>query len=120
LEVLQDRQVRALYMLARDPGDALIQHDQKVAIELLGSLARTGNRDAGGALAALLRKTGSPSPVERDGRGGIRHPGPDGMLGSGNGPVPQVLIAPAGPPCTLPPGLHFSGPGNLKPLRSRF
>jgi hypothetical protein len=56
LEVLQDRQVRALYGLVWDPGDALIRHDQKVAIELLGSLARKGNREAGGALAALLRK----------------------------------------------------------------
>ena len=55
MECFHDREVGALYILARDSGGALIQHDQRVAIQHLGSLARGGNREAGGALAALLR-----------------------------------------------------------------
>jgi hypothetical protein len=55
LVTFQDKQVRTLYYLTRDPGEILISHDQKVAIELLGSLALKGNRDAQDALAALLR-----------------------------------------------------------------
>ncbi|MDD1662139.1 MAG: hypothetical protein LUQ60_00100 [Methanomicrobiales archaeon] len=55
LVTFQDTQVLNLYILAREPGEILISDDQKVAIELLGSLAHKGNRDAMGALAALLR-----------------------------------------------------------------
>jgi len=55
LVIFQDKQVLTLYILARNPGKMLISNDQKVAIELLGSLAQEGNRDAMGALAALLR-----------------------------------------------------------------
>lgn len=51
----QDRQVLLLYNLARDPGETLISNDQKVAIQLLGSLAQDGNREAREALLALLR-----------------------------------------------------------------
>ena len=53
--IFQDRQVQTLYFLARDSDRTLISNDQKVAIELLGSLAQEGNRDAIRALAALLR-----------------------------------------------------------------
>ena len=53
--IFQDKQVHTLYILARDPDNMLISNDQKVAIELLGSLAQGGNTDAMGALAALLR-----------------------------------------------------------------
>jgi hypothetical protein len=55
LVIFQDKQVLTLYILARNSGKMLISNDQKVAIELLGSLAQEGNRDAMGALAALLR-----------------------------------------------------------------
>jgi hypothetical protein len=55
LVIFQDRQVRTLYILARDSDNTLISNNQKVAIELLGSLAQGGNRDAMEALAALLR-----------------------------------------------------------------
>jgi hypothetical protein len=55
LVIFQDKQVLILYNLARFPGEMLISNDQKVAIQLLGSLAQEGNRDARGALAALLR-----------------------------------------------------------------
>jgi hypothetical protein len=55
LLIFQDKQVSTLYNLARDPGEMLISNDQKVAIQLLGLLAHEGNRDAQGALAALLR-----------------------------------------------------------------
>ncbi len=53
--IFQDKQVLTLYILARNSGKMLISNDQKVAIELLGSLAQEGNRDAMGALVALLR-----------------------------------------------------------------
>jgi hypothetical protein len=55
LVIFQDKQVRTLYNLARDPGEILISNDQKVAIQLLGLLAQEGNSDARGALTALLR-----------------------------------------------------------------
>jgi hypothetical protein len=55
LKISQDRQVLTLYNLARDTNESLISNDQKVAIELLGHLASGGNREARGALLALLR-----------------------------------------------------------------
>ena len=55
MEAFQDRQVFILYNLARDTDEALISHDQKVAIEILGSLAEGGNQEARRALLSLLR-----------------------------------------------------------------
>jgi hypothetical protein len=55
LGTFQDRQVLTLFNLARDADESLISHDQKVAIELLGSLARGGNREARTALLLLLK-----------------------------------------------------------------
>jgi hypothetical protein len=55
LVTFQDRQVRTLYNIARDADESLITHDQKVAIEILGSMAKNGNQQAGKALLALVR-----------------------------------------------------------------
>lgn len=55
MEIFQDRQVLTLYNLARDRDESLIASDQKVAIEILGLMARNGNPQAGKALLALLR-----------------------------------------------------------------
>ena len=55
LDTFQDRQVITLFHLARDTDESLISHDQKVAIAMLGSLARNGNPEARMALLTLVR-----------------------------------------------------------------
>jgi hypothetical protein len=50
-----DRQAAFLYAIARDPGDGLIEHEQRVAMDSLGDLAMSGNPDAREALIRLLR-----------------------------------------------------------------
>jgi hypothetical protein len=51
----QDQQANLLYTIARNPGDSLIGHEQRVAVEYLGDLSMSGNPDAREALIRLLR-----------------------------------------------------------------
>ena len=50
-----DRQAAFPYTIARNPGDSLIGHEQRMAVESLGDLAMSGNQDAREALIRLLR-----------------------------------------------------------------
>ena len=51
----RDKQIQTLYSLAQDTDMSLISSDQRVAIDLLGTLAREGNEEAMKAILSLLR-----------------------------------------------------------------
>ncbi|MDD1667015.1 MAG: hypothetical protein LUO96_00970 [Methanomicrobiales archaeon] len=70
-----DRKAAFLYTVARSPGDSLIDHEQRVAVESLGDLAMSGNPDA---REALLRHLRSPDlhPLLREMAMAALGPGP--------------------------------------------
>ncbi len=55
MHTFSDSQAAFLYTIARNPGDSLIDHEQRVAVESLGDLAMSGNPEAREALIRLLR-----------------------------------------------------------------